>query len=167
MSWLVATFFMYADDTRVYGSCRPASVDDFSSRISECVGAVSSWMKSNRLSLNCSKTVRVSRQVDVRRQHQLPSNALSIDRSLVNPVKSVRSRSGHLLMRTHVQRTVSRCFAVLRQLSQIRRLVPTDVSDMFQTLVASQSSANTSGFRQRVLSVFRFRPTWSADSSRC
>jgi len=37
-------------------------------------------------------------------------------------------------MRTHVQRTVSRCFAVLRQLGQIRRSVPTDT---FQTLVIS------------------------------
>ena len=37
-------------------------------------------------------------------------------------------------MRTHVQRTVSRCFAVLRQLRQIRRSVPTDT---FQTLAVS------------------------------
>ena len=37
-------------------------------------------------------------------------------------------------MRTHVQRTVSQCFAVLRQLRQIRHSVPTDT---FQTLVVS------------------------------
>ena len=29
---------MYADDTEVYGSCRPAAIDDFSLRISACVG---------------------------------------------------------------------------------------------------------------------------------
>jgi len=46
---------MYADDTQVYGSRRPAAVDDFSSKISERVGAVSSWMQANRLSLNCDK----------------------------------------------------------------------------------------------------------------
>jgi len=39
-----------------------------------------------------------------------------------------------LSMRTHVKRTVSRCFAALRQLRQIRRSVPTDT---FKTLVAS------------------------------
>ena len=39
-----------------------------------------------------------------------------------------------LVMRIHVQRTVSRCFAVLRQLRQIRHSVPTDT---FQTLVVS------------------------------
>jgi len=37
-------------------------------------------------------------------------------------------------MRTHVQRTVSRCFAAQRQLRQIRRCVPTTT---FQTLVVA------------------------------
>ena len=39
-----------------------------------------------------------------------------------------------VVVRTHVQRTVSRCSAVLRQLRQIRHSVPTDT---FQTLVVS------------------------------
>jgi len=53
-------------------------------------------------------------------------------------VKSARDlgiyTNSDLLMRTHVQRTctVSQCFAVLRQLRQIRRSVPTDT---FQSLV--------------------------------
>jgi len=100
--------YMYADDTQVNGSCRPAAVDDFSLRISACVGAVSSWMKSNRLSLNCDKT-EVLWCASCRRQHQLPSNALSIDGTLVEPVKSARDLGIYidsgLLMRTHVQRT--------------------------------------------------------------
>jgi len=37
-------------------------------------------------------------------------------------------------MRAHVQKMVSRCFAVLRQLRQIRHSVPTDT---FHTLVVS------------------------------
>ena len=40
---------MYADDTQMYGSCRPAAVDALSSKISEYVGAVSSWTVSCRL----------------------------------------------------------------------------------------------------------------------
>ena len=36
-AWPVATH-IYADDTQVYGSCRPASVDDLSSWISDSVG---------------------------------------------------------------------------------------------------------------------------------
>ena len=39
-----------------------------------------------------------------------------------------------LVMRTHVQNTASRCFAVLRQLRQIRRSVP---QPTFQSLVVS------------------------------
>ena len=37
---IVESHGLYADDTQVYGSCRPASVYEFSSRISKCVGAV-------------------------------------------------------------------------------------------------------------------------------
>ena len=55
---------------------------------------------------------------------------------MVDPVTSVRDLGiyidADLSMRTHVSRTVSRCFAALRQLRQIRRLVP---SAMIQTLV--------------------------------
>jgi len=63
---------------------------------------------------------------------------VSIDGTLVDPVKSARDLGifidSDLLMRTHVQCTVSRCFAVLRQLRQIRHSVPTDT---FQTLAVS------------------------------
>jgi hypothetical protein len=54
------------------------------------------------------------------------------------PVRSVRNLGIHidadLIMRTHVIRTVSRCFAVLRQLRQVRRPVP---SGTFQTLISA------------------------------
>ncbi len=73
-----------------------------------------------------------------RRQHQLPTDALSFDGMLVSPVTSVRDLGifidADLVMRTHVRRTVSRCFAALRQLRQIRRLV---ASDTLRTLVVS------------------------------
>ena len=94
-------------------------------------------MKSNRLSRNCDKT-ELLWCASSRRQHQLPNRALSIDGTLVEPVTSARDLGiyvdSDLLARIHVQRTVSRCFAVLRQLRQIRRSVPTDT---FQTLVVS------------------------------
>jgi len=55
--------------------------------------------------------------------------AMLIDGVPVVPVCSVRNLGiyidGDLSMRTHVQRTTSRCFAALRQLRQIRRLVST------------------------------------------
>jgi len=76
--WLVTTHVCRRYAT-VYGSCRPAAIDAPSSKISECVGAVASWMQSNRLSLNCDKT-EVVWCATSRRQHQLPCSALSVDR---------------------------------------------------------------------------------------
>jgi len=70
-----------------------------------------------------------------RRQLHLPCSALSVDGTLVKPVRSARDLGiyidADLVMRTHVQRTVSRCFAILRQ---IRHSLPTA---MFQILVVS------------------------------
>jgi len=43
---------IHADDTRVYGSCRPAAVSVLSSAISECTADIGSWMWSNRIQLN-------------------------------------------------------------------------------------------------------------------
>lgn len=126
---------LYADDAQVGGSCRPSNVDTFSSSISDCLRDVSSWMRSNRLQLNSSKT-EVLWCTTSRRQHLLPASALSVDGVMVDPVASVRDLGiyidADLSMRTHVQRTVSRCFAALRQLRQIRQLVPPTT---FQTLV--------------------------------
>jgi hypothetical protein len=126
---------LYADDTQIGGSCRPNDVNALSSSIAECTSDVASWMRSNRLQLNSSKT-EVLWCATNRRRLQLPTSALLIDGVTVDPVTSVRDLGifidADLVMKTHVQRTVSRCFAVLRQLRQIRHLVPPTT---FQTLV--------------------------------
>lgn len=118
---------LYADDTQICGSCHPGDVDSFSASISECARNVANWMKSNRLQLNSTKT-EVLWCATSRRRNQLPTSALSVDGVLVDPVTSVRDLGifidADLVMRSHVQRTVSRCFAVLRQLRQIRFQVP-------------------------------------------
>jgi hypothetical protein len=128
---------LYADDTQVYGSCPPAAIGAFSAKVTDCVDAVASWMKSNRLQLNSDKT-EILWCATGRRQHQLPTNALAVDGVPVPPVTSVRDLGiyidADLVMRTHVQRTVSCCFAALRQLRQIRRCVS---ADTLRTLVVS------------------------------
>jgi len=47
---------LYADDTQVYGSCRPSAFADFQARLSTCVDDVAAWMLANRLQLNTGKT---------------------------------------------------------------------------------------------------------------
>jgi len=70
--------------------------------------------------------------------HQLPTTALLIDGAVVDPAKYVRDPGiyidSDLIVRMHVKRTVSRCFAALRQLRQIRRSVPPAT---FQSLVVT------------------------------
>ena len=99
-----------------------------SSRIFECVSDIATWTRSNRLQLNPDKT-DVLWCTTGRRQHQLPTSDMLIGGVPITPVLSVRdlgiSVDADLSMRTHVQRTVSCCFAALRQLRQIRCSVPT------------------------------------------
>ena len=125
---------LYADDAQVGGFCRPSDVETFST-ISDCLRDISSLMRSNRLRLNSSKT-EVLWCLTSRRQHLLPASALLVDGAMVDQVKSVRDIGiyidADLGIKTHVQRTVSWCFATLRQLRQIRLLVPPAT---FQTLV--------------------------------
>jgi len=47
---------LYADDTQVYGSCRPFAVTDFQLCLYACVDDIAAWMLANRLQLNTGKT---------------------------------------------------------------------------------------------------------------
>ena len=78
---------MYTDDTQVYGSCKPTTVPAFTAKISECVQAATSWMRSNRLQPNPDKT-EVLWCATTRRQHQLPTTPLLIDGCTVTPVST-------------------------------------------------------------------------------
>ena len=127
----------YADDTQIYGACSLSDVTGFSSKVSDCMKDIACWMRSNRLQLNPDKTEFMWCATS-RRQHQLPSSALMFGSTAVKPVSSVRDLGifidSDLVMRTHVCRTVSSCFAALRQLRSIRRLVPVSV---FTSLVVA------------------------------
>jgi len=103
----------------------------FRRRFPMCLDDVVSWASSNRLQLNPAKT-EVMWCATSRRQHQLPSSALQFSGVSVAPVKSVRDLGIHIdaALRTHVLRTISRCFGALRQLCQIRRSVPTATLQM-------------------------------------
>ena len=92
----------YADDTQIYGSCRPA--DSAVLSVSVCVDMVSAWMAANRLQLNhaklwCSSSCR---------QYQVPTDPVRIGNTEVLPVKSVRDLGVYIdadvTMRAHVTR---------------------------------------------------------------
>ena len=95
------------------------------------------WMRSNRLQLNTAKT-EILWSTTGRRSHQLPQSPLRVGTDEVIPTSVVRDLgiyiNSDVSMRSHIRRTVSACFTVLRQLRSIRRSVPRSV---FQSLVVS------------------------------
>jgi hypothetical protein len=94
-------------------------------------------MRSNRLQLNTGKTEFMWLATG-RRLARLELEPLQVGADLIAPSSSVRNLGiyidADLSMSTHVSRTVSRCFAVLRQLRSVSRSVPRHV---LQTLVVS------------------------------
>ena len=128
---------LYADDTQIYGFCHPNATAYLQDHVTECIADVSSWMQSNRLQLNTNKT-EVLWCSSARRQHQIPDVPFTIGSDAVKPVRSVRDLGiyidSDLSMNAHVSRTVSVCFAALRQIRSIRRSV---TNTILESLVAS------------------------------
>jgi len=113
---------LYADDTQIYGFCRPGDTDSLRKRVADCVAAVADWMRSNRLQLNASKT-EVLWWASARRQS---ATFRSVGCWLWSRVAcQMCARFGicidaDLTMRsTQVSQTCSKCFAALRQLRSI------------------------------------------------
>ena len=108
----------YADDIQIYGFCRPSSVNCLADRVSAGIDEVSSWMMSNRLQVNPSKT-EVLWCSSSRRQYQIPTSPVRIDSTYVLPVTSVRDLGLYIdcdaSLQTHV--TAMHCQIVLRCLT--------------------------------------------------
>jgi len=120
---------LYTDDTQV-SSCQSGQSSQLLHHLSDCLADVAAWMRSNRLQLNTAKT-EVVWCASSQRQHQIPQTLLTVGCDTVVPVSVVRDLEiyldSDLLMRTHVVKTTSSCFAVLRQIRSVR--VKTDSAD--------------------------------------
>ena len=113
----------YADDIQIYGFCAPSETQALLNCLSTCIDRVAEWMRSKRLQLNSAKT-EVLWAATSRRLHQLSQSPLRVDTDLVTSTAVVHNLEifidADVLMKTHVMRTVSSCFAVMRQLRSIR-----------------------------------------------
>jgi len=127
---------MYADDTQVYGACRPTHYAQLSQRFTICINDVADWMARNRLQLNSNKTEFIWLSTS-RRRHQIPADHLIIGTNTVPAVASARNIGVYvdsvMSMREHITRVTSSCFAVLRQLRTIRRALSDHACDMLIT----------------------------------
>ena len=112
----------YADDTQVYSFCSPSSCWELREQVFACLDEVAFWMRSNRLQLNTSKAEGVWCAIS-RPQDQIPTDPIRVGGDLMSLLTSVRDLGIYLdsdaSMRTHVSKTVSNCFAALRQLRSI------------------------------------------------
>lgn len=110
--------------------------------MSACIDDVALWMRSNRLQLNTGKT-EVLWCATSRRQHQIPQATVRVGDDWITPAVSVRNLGIYFdadaSMRSHVTKTVSNCFAALRQIRCIRRCIPSQaVISLVVSLVLSR-----------------------------
>ena len=113
----------YADDTQLYISGSEKDVTTTTSRMIECINAISIWMSSNRLKLNGDKTQFIwmgSRQ----RLTRIRQDTLLVQGAELSPLGSVRDLGfiidSKLMMSDHVSSVVRSCFFQLRQLRSVR-----------------------------------------------
>lgn len=115
-----------------------------------CIDDVALWMRSNRLQLNTAKT-EVLWCATSRRQHQIPQVPTRVGGDFITPATCIRDLGIYLdcdaSMRSHVSRTVSNCFAALRQIRSIRRCVPRQaVVSLVVSLVMSRLDYGSATF---------------------
>ena len=124
---------LYADDTQLYRYCRPSTsaelaIDRQSTR--------STWMSSNRLSLNTGKTQFIWFGLAKRDMHQLSSQSPS----LVELSKNLGfTLDQELTMKDHVSKLCQSCYFQLRQIRTIRHsLSPSAIRTMVDAFICSR-----------------------------
>ena len=80
---------VFADDTQIYGFCKPSTMDILCQSLSACVNDASRWLKSNRLLLNPAKR-EILYCSSSRHPNVIPTQPLTIGNTSVQPVSAVR-----------------------------------------------------------------------------
>ena len=121
----------YADDLQIYAHISPERSSDLVTRFSDCVEAVKSWMASNRLKLNPSKTeiIWLGSAGQLQRCLMTP---LFITGAWITPSSRVRNFGGiidgALTMGAHMDKLVGIYFFHLRQLRMVCRTLDVDAA---------------------------------------
>lgn len=127
----------YADDLQIYSSTNKSGKNDLKDKLSECITQVKTWMSSNRLKLNPSKTELIWLGSS-RKYHDIFLDSLTLCGSEVKFSKVVKNLGIHiendLSLNSHVNRLIRSSYGTLRELWQIR---PSLTVDLAKTLASS------------------------------
>ena len=122
---------VYADDTQIYDSCAASDRQLAATRLLDCVSEIESWMSSNRLKLNTSKTEFI--WIGTRQQlSKVDEEVLMrmVCGHSVTPTVKVRDLGvfidGELAKEAHVSNNVRGCMYQLRQLCSVKRSLTLD-----------------------------------------
>jgi hypothetical protein len=103
----------YADDSQMYVFSRPSITRPVEEHLLGCLNEIAGWIKSNRLSLNPSKT-QFMRYSTLRRLGQLSDAPIEFCGEMISTVASVRNLGvtvdSALTFQPHIGRVVSSCF---------------------------------------------------------
>ena len=133
----------YADDLQLYIHCLPGDADAAVARLVNCIDAISSWLKENRLKMNPDKTQAIwlgSRQqlahVNNKPMHLLDGTVIELSISVRNLGVTFDST---MTMANHVSAVTRSSFYQLRQLRVIRRCLTDDAAAaLVHALVSSR-----------------------------
>ena len=121
----------FADDLQIYGSTAQNGAADLMARMSICIECVASWMSSNRLRLNQSKTELILLGTNPRLLH-CEGLGMTVCGADVRPVECVRDLGvlidSNMTLSNHVNNVAGICFCQLRQLHIIRCSLTTDAA---------------------------------------
>ena len=127
----------YADDLQIYEHTLPSDMDAVSRRFAACVEDVMTWMASNRLKLNSSKT-EIIWFGSASRLGTCSTKPISIAGDAIRPVNSVRNLGvifdSTLSFKLHVSSVARTCYYQIRQIRTVRKSL---TQDSCHTLIRS------------------------------
>ena len=120
---------LYADDTQIYAAINRSNAQTVLTELSDCLGAVQSWMNANKLKLNPTKTEFIMLGNKTHHRELATFFPTDILGNLLSPCDKVRNLGvifdKNFSLSKHVSSVSSRCFYHIRDLARIRRHLDT------------------------------------------
>ena len=126
------TCLQYADDTNLYGHCKPQKLLHCATDMEHDLENLSKWSEDNNLSFNCNKTKTMLFATNhvIRRfnlddgdAYQLNIQGNSLERVIKSKILGVMFNQS-LSWGDHVNNILKSCYSTLKSLSRLKKLTP-------------------------------------------